>query len=97
MENVIVFDRNKCRVNLNTKAVSILDNMIPKGCPFLDYTMLDLLFDLINMYSWKIPCGEMPIAEYIRFLQNDKEIKSVVYGNVFIKVFEMEEKDTKMK
>lgn len=88
MENCIVCNREKCSVNLDKKVVSILDSMTPKGCPFLDYTMLDLLFDLINMYSWKVPYGEMSITEYIRFLQNDSEIKSVVYGNVFIKVLE---------
>ena len=25
-----------------------------KGCPFKDYTAIDLLHDLIEMYSWKM-------------------------------------------
>lgn len=76
--------------------ISMSDNVIrdlrsysPQGCPFIGYTLYDLLQDLINMYSWKINRGyTMAITDFIKLLQREKYIKAIVYGNEIIKLIE---------
>lgn len=89
MENCIMFNYEKYRVNLSKDFVAILNRTSPKGCPFMDYTMLDLLFDWINMYGWKIPNNTtMSVTEYIKRLQTDGEAHAVVYGGAIINILE---------
>ena len=99
MENCIMFDREKCRVNLSNDFVAILDKTSPKGCPFLDYTLLDLLFDWVNMYGWKIPSNTtMPVSDYIKSLQADGEAHAIVYGGAVISILErVEQAENVMK
>ena len=39
-------------VSMGTKEQ--LERVYPKGCPFQNYSMFDLLMDWIKMYSWQI-------------------------------------------
>lgn len=53
---------------------------VPKGCPFKGYTLFDLLCDWIKQYSWKIPCGEMSIIDFVKMLQAENYEKANAYG-----------------
>lgn len=79
-----------------TTHISMSDNTIrdlrsysPQGCPFMGYTLYDLLKDFILAYSWKIDRGyTMTITDFIKLLQREKYIKAIVYGNDIIKLIE---------
>ena len=76
--------------------ISMSDNVIrdlrsysPQGCPFIGYTLYDLLQDLIDMYSWKIDRGyTMTITDFIKLLQKQKYIHAIVYGDDIIRLIE---------
>ena len=76
--------------------ISMSDNVIrdlrsysPQGCPFIGYTLYDLLQDLIDMYSWKIDRGyTMAITDFIKLLQREKYINAIVYGDDIIRLIE---------
>jgi hypothetical protein len=77
------------RINMSDHAIKGLRSYSPQGCPFMGYTLYDLLQDLINMYSWKIDRGyTIPITEFIKQLQNEKYIHAIVYGNNIIRLIE---------
>lgn len=43
-----------------------LSHITLKGCPFKDYYALDLLKDLLQMYSWRLEKGrEYNISEFL--------------------------------
>lgn len=51
--NYIMVDFNgTTHVSLLTKTKEFLEKVKPKGCPFYDYSMFNLLNDWIQMYSW---------------------------------------------
>ena len=55
---------------ISKQAVERLDSYIPKGCPHSNYTLLDLLRDFIQAYSWKIDRGyTISLSDFIRQLQ----------------------------
>ena len=69
-------------VTISKQAAERLDNYKPKGCPHSDYTLLDLLRDFIQAYSWKIDRGyTISLSDFIRLLQAEKYGQGVVYGN----------------
>ena len=76
--------------------ISMSDNVIrdlrsysPQGCPFIGYTLYDLLQDLIDMYNWKIDRGRaMTITDFIKLLQKQKYIMAIVYGDDIIRLIE---------
>lgn len=62
---------------------------VPRGCPFKNYTLLDLLRDLIRMYSWILDMNrKYSISDFIKKIQ-DRDIHAKVYGNAIIKLLEM--------
>lgn len=78
------------KVSLNKQAAERLNSYVPKGCPFADYTLLDLLTDLIDMYDWKIDRGDtMSLSDFIRLLQRERQVYAVVYGEAMIQLMEV--------
>lgn len=79
----------KTMVNCSGKTANILNTYTPKGCPFDNYTLLDLVKDFINMYSWKICRGQsMSLKDFIRLLQYDGIAYAIVYGDDIISLME---------
>jgi hypothetical protein len=77
------------RINMSDHAIKGLRSYSPQGCPFVGYTLYDLLKDLIFAYSWKIDRGyTMTITDFIKLLQKQKYIKAIVYGNNIIRLIE---------
>ena len=59
-------------VTISKQAVERLDSYKPKGCPHSDYTLLDLLRDFIQAYSWKIDRGHtMSLSDFERIATLD--------------------------
>lgn len=76
-------------ISMSDHVIKGLRSYSPKGCPFIGYTLYDLLQDLIDMYSWKIDRGyTMTITDFIKLLQNEKYTKAIVYGNDIIRLIE---------
>lgn len=76
-------------VNCNGKTANVLNTYTPKGCPFNDYTLFDLVKDFINAFSWKICKGQsMSLSDFIKLLQHDGIEKAIVYGDDIISLVE---------
>lgn len=76
-----------CNISMNI--ASTLSSYAPRGCPFVDYTMLDLVKDLIIMYSWKVDRGvTMSLTGFMKMLQEEGVTYAVVYGNAVIDIVE---------
>lgn len=55
----------------------------PKGCPFYNYSMWDLLKDWIAMYSWQMPMNKpIKIEEFVRTIEGDGKV--ALYGEDMI-------------
>lgn len=77
------------RVSISMATVENLSQYTPKGCPFDDYTLLDLLRDFIQAYSWKITRGTaMSVKAFIELLQYEGYAHAVTYGNDIINLIE---------
>lgn len=64
--NKINIDFRGCgKLTLAKESVERLKSYAPKGCPFRDYTLLDLLLDELEMYSWKFPRFSGTVAEFL--------------------------------
>ena len=77
MNNYIITDITGGRLVLAPEAAENLKNFKPAGCPFLNYTMLDLLMDLIKAYSWKLENNKK--YSITHFLELTNDIKAVTY------------------
>ena len=56
---------------------------------YSNYTLLDLLRDFIQAYSWKIDRGHtMSLSDFIRLLQAENYAHAVVYGNDMMRIIE---------
>ena len=76
-------------ITISKQAAERLDNYKPKGCPHSDYTLLDLLSDFIQAYSWKITRGQtISLNDFIRLLQTENYAHAIVYGNDIIQIIE---------
>lgn len=87
--NYIIVDFNgTTHVSILTKTKEFLEMVKPKGCPFYDYSMWDLLSDWIKMYSWQLERNKkIALTDFIRWIHIDgKEI----YKNVMINLFELQ-------
>ena len=77
------------KISLSQQAAERLNRYTPKGCPHSDYTLLDLLKDFIQAYSWKITRGHtMSLSDFIRQLQEENYAHAVVYGNDMMRIIE---------
>lgn len=85
MENFIVVDfRGNTKVSITQKAVNNLKKFRPNGCPFENYSMLDLLKDWVNMYSWQMVQRnkQIPLAYFIKNINGDGKV--LLYGQTMI-------------
>lgn len=71
------------------QAAERLDSYKPKGCPYSDYTLLDLLRDFIQAYSWKIEKGHtISLNDFIRLLQAENYAHAIMYGEDMMRIIE---------
>ena len=76
-------------ITISKQTAERLDSYTPKGCPHSDYTLLDLLKDFIQAYSWKITRGQtISLSDFIRLLQAENYAHAIVYGNDIIQIIE---------
>ena len=76
-------------VTISKQAAERLDSYTPKGCPHSDYTLLDLLREFIQAYSWKIERGHtISLSDFIQLLQAENYVHAVVYGNDMMRIIE---------
>lgn len=68
------------------KSVSeMLNSFTPKGCPYRNYTLLDLLKDMVRMYSWTIT-DDTSVVEFLTQLDNNAYV--IAYGQEIINIIE---------
>lgn len=82
MKNYIICNYEKVVLNMDPAAVENLKKCTPAGCPFKNYSMFDLLADLIKMYSWKMDRGRQ--YSIANFLDITNDIKAVIYKATFM-------------
>ena len=85
MKNYLVISRNgKIYISITQKAMENWKSFRPKGCPFENYSMLDLLKDWVNMYSWQIVQMNKQIAlvDFIKNINGDGKV--LLYGQTII-------------
>ena len=85
MKNYIIVDfRGNTKISITQKAMENLKTFKPKGCPFEDYSMLDLLKDWVNMYSWQIANRnkQIPLVDFIKSINGDGKV--LLYGESMI-------------
>lgn len=81
--NYIIHNYKEGKLVLTERTISNLRCVKPVGCPFIEYSLLDLLKDFVAMYSWKIS-GQRSIKEFISQLIDEGYEKAIVYGNAII-------------
>lgn len=67
---------------LSRAAAEMLNTFEPEDCPFQNYTFLDLLKDLYEMYSWRIQ-RDTSIVNFIEMLKEFSD-KAQAYGDEMI-------------
>lgn len=75
MENYIIIGIDgivKCSISNN--ALENLKAYRPKGCPFENYSMLDLLKDWIQMYSWQL-IGKFSLVDFLMKIKGDGKVE----------------------
>lgn len=87
MTNYIKVNYTGDQLILTSYTAEMLNNFVPKGCPFPNYTLLDLLKDLVQMYSWKIS-KDTTAADFIEMLMQEDE-HAVSYGKEIIDLLEI--------
>ena len=85
--NIIERNYSGCySMRLSKETVKELNSYKPKGCPFNEYTLLDLLQDWFKAYSWELSDKITTIENFIKMIQNNGESKALVYGNDMINI-----------
>ncbi len=69
-------------LTLSEQNYDVLSRTSLKGCPFKDYNAIDLLHDLIAMYSWKLNRGEYYTIEQFLTICNDAHAEA--YKHIYI-------------
>ena len=85
MENFIIVDfRGNTKVSITQKSVDNLKKFKPNGCLFENYSMLDLLKDWVNMYSWQIVQRnkQISLVDFIKNINGDRKV--LLYGQTMI-------------
>lgn len=85
MENFIIVDfRGNVKISITQKTMENLKSYKPKGCPFENYSMLDLLKDWVNMYSWQIiqKNKQISLIDFIKNINSDGKV--LLYGQTMI-------------
>ena len=86
--NTITRRINGIDASISNKAAERLSKYVPRGCPFKNYTLLDLLKDLVGMYGHHLEWYQtMTMTEFIQYLMGvDNHAK--VYGEAIIQLIE---------
>ena len=85
MKNYLVISYNgKIHVSIEQKVMENLKSYKPKGCPFKNYSMLNLLKDWVNMYSWQIVQmnKQISLVDFIKNINGDGKV--LLYGKAMI-------------
>ena len=85
MKNYLVIGHNgKIHISIEQKAMENLKSFRPNGCPFENYSMLDLLKDWVNMYSWQIVQmnKQIALADFVKNINGDGKV--LLYGQTMI-------------
>lgn len=85
MKNFIIVDFiGNVKVSMTQKAIENLKSYKPKGCPFKNYSMLDLLKDWVNMYSWQIiqRNKQISLVDFIKNINGDGKV--LLYSKIMI-------------
>lgn len=87
--NYIIVDFNgTTHVSILTKTKESLERVKPKGCPFYDYSMFNLLNDWIQMYSWQMDRNKkISLAEFVGKIRTDGKR---VYKDSMINILKLE-------
>lgn len=85
MKNTIFINNaENVKISLENSFVCCLKNRKPNGCPFSGYSLFDLLFDFIKMYSWEIEKNkEITIKDFLFSLSHHEKVK--IYTNDILK------------
>ena len=83
--NTITSINGRIKTDFDGRFVTMLANH-PVG-KLYDYTLLDLLYDWINLFGNKID-RTITVVEYITALQHSKEVTAVIFGNQIIAISE---------
>ena len=83
--NTITIINGKIKTDFDGRFVTMLASQ-PVG-KLYDYTLLDLLYDWINLFGNKID-RKITVAEYINALQQSREITAIMFGNQIITISE---------
>lgn len=81
MKNYIIVDSaENIKVSILKDTMENLKSFKPKGCPFENYSMLDLLKDWIDMYSWQVAQRnkEIPLIDFVKNINGDEKV--LLYG-----------------
>ena len=76
-------------VSVSTGTKEQLERVYPKGCPFQNYSMFDLLMSWIKMYSWQIRSSvPMSLIDFVKEIRVDGKS---VYKEEIIKLLKNKE------
>lgn len=86
--NYIIVDFNgTTHVLILTKTKEFLESVKPKGCPFYDYSMFNLLSGWIQMYSWQMERNKrIPLVEFVKEIRTDG---TQIYKDLMINILEL--------
>lgn len=86
MKNYVMIDyRNRTKGTIQSDIANILKRFEPRGCPFKDYTMLDLLIDWVQMYSWQLDRNrEYSLTEFVNTIHGDGKV--IVYAPAMLEL-----------
>lgn len=86
--NYIIVDFNgTAHVSILTKTKEFLERVKPKGCPFCDYSMFNLLSDWIQMYSWQMKKNKrIPLIDFVKEIRTDGK---QIYKDSMINILEL--------
>lgn len=87
MTNYIKVNYTGDQLILIPYTAELLSRFTPKGFPFPNYTLLDLLKDLVRMYSWKIS-KDTTATDFIEMLMQE-DAHAVAYGKEIIDLLEI--------
>lgn len=88
MENYIINQCGKSVMHINKSIAEKLNRIVPKGCPFENYTFLDLLKDYVYQYDWCVH-GKISIVDFLKMISY-KSFNCYIYGKTIIEIIEEE-------
>lgn len=77
MNSYIMIDWNgRISSKIQSDIASVLRRYEPRGCPFKDYTALDLLTDWVQMYSWQLDRNrKYSLPEFVNAIYGDAKVE----------------------